>query len=134
MADRAFIEQLETEWASIAELCGGLSDEDWARPTDCPGWTVKDQLAHIVGTESMLLGRTAPPAAPAGLPHVHNPIGEMNEAWVDSLRSVPGPEVLARFAEVTGERLAALRGMSDEEIERGGASPIGPGPYGLVMQ
>ena len=134
MADRAFIDQLETEWAAITELCRQLSDKDWDRPTDCPGWTVKDQLSHMVGTESMLLGRNGPPAAPAGLPHVHNPIGEMNEAWVESLRPEPGPKVLATFEEVTAERLAALRAMTDEELDREGPSPIGPVPYGVFMQ
>jgi uncharacterized protein (TIGR03083 family) len=134
MADRAFIDQLEMEWATIGALGHELNDDDWARHTDCPGWTVKDQLSHIVGTESMLLGRNGPPAAPAGLPHVHNPIGEMNEAWVESLRPEPGAKVLAAFEEVTTERLAALRAMTDDELEREGPSPIGPVPYGIFMQ
>src|SRR6478672_3829662 len=134
MADRAFIDQLESEWASIAALCRELSDDDWAHHTDCPGWTVKDQLSHIVGTESMLLGRDGPPAAPSGLPHVHNPIGEMNEAWVESLRPEPASTVLATFEEVTAERLKALRAMTDDELEREGPSPIGPVPYAVFMQ
>ena len=60
MVDRAFIGQLEDVWSSIAALGQELSDEDWSKPTDCPGWTVKDQLSHVIGTESMLAGRTAP--------------------------------------------------------------------------
>lgn len=34
--------------ASIA-LLGGLDDGDWARPTDCAGWTVHDLTAHLAG-------------------------------------------------------------------------------------
>jgi uncharacterized protein (TIGR03083 family) len=34
--------------ASIAML-EDLDDQDWARPTDCTGWTVHDLTAHIVG-------------------------------------------------------------------------------------
>jgi uncharacterized protein (TIGR03083 family) len=26
-----------------------LSDDDWARPTDCVGWSVRDMTAHLVG-------------------------------------------------------------------------------------
>lgn len=26
-----------------------LSPEDWSRPTDCTGWTVRDMVAHMVG-------------------------------------------------------------------------------------
>ena len=37
MADRAFIDQLENEWATIDALAHELSDDDWARHTDCPG-------------------------------------------------------------------------------------------------
>src|SRR6266511_914114 len=34
--------------ASIA-LLADLDDRDWARPTDCAGWTVHDLTAHLVG-------------------------------------------------------------------------------------
>src|SRR4029453_9666924 len=34
--------------ASLA-LLTGLDDRDWARPTDCAGWTVHDLIAHMVG-------------------------------------------------------------------------------------
>jgi uncharacterized protein (TIGR03083 family) len=34
--------------ASIA-LLQGLDERDWARPTDCAGWTVHDMTAHLVG-------------------------------------------------------------------------------------
>ena len=61
MADRSFIDHLQSEWASIDALGHELTDDDWAHHTDCPGWTVKDQLSHVVGTESMLLGRDGPP-------------------------------------------------------------------------
>ncbi len=34
--------------ASIA-LLEGLDERDWARPTDCAGWTVHDLTAHLAG-------------------------------------------------------------------------------------
>ena len=34
--------------ALLADL-RGVSDDDWARPTDCVGWTVRDMTAHLVG-------------------------------------------------------------------------------------
>jgi uncharacterized protein (TIGR03083 family) len=34
--------------ASIA-LLADLDDRDWARPTDCAGWSVHDMVAHMVG-------------------------------------------------------------------------------------
>ena len=56
-------------------------------PTACPGWTVADQLAHIVGTESMLAGDPTPPGeATDPAAHVRNDIGRANEQWVTALR------------------------------------------------
>ena len=133
MADRAFIDQLAAIWGSTAGACEDLSPEEWDTLTDCPGWTVRDQLSHVIGTESSLLGRPSPDPAPAGLPHVHNPMGELNEAWVEARRRLPGDEVLAEFEEVTGARLVALRAMTDEELEADAPSPLGNVPYATFM-
>ncbi|MGH2791077.1 MAG: maleylpyruvate isomerase N-terminal domain-containing protein, partial [Actinomycetota bacterium] len=37
---------MREEWAALSSLCGHLTDEQWRADTDCPGWTVKDQLSH----------------------------------------------------------------------------------------
>ena len=39
--------------ASIA-LLEDMHDDDWARPTDCAGWTVHDLTAHMVGQYQVL--------------------------------------------------------------------------------
>jgi uncharacterized protein (TIGR03083 family) len=133
MPDRAFIDQLATVWSSIAGLCADFTAEQWALPTDCPGWSVQDNVAHIEGTESWLLGRPGPDPAPAGLAHVQNAIGEINEAWVESRRRWPGDKVLAAFVEVTDARIKALRAMTDEELDAPSVSPIGEVPYATFM-
>jgi len=131
--DRGVIDQLHEVWTSIGALGRSLTAGDWDRATDCPGWTVRDQLSHMIGTESMLAGRSAPPPAPEGLTHVHNPIGQMNEAWVEARRARPGPELLAEFDELTAARLAGLRAMTDEQLVTPGPSPIGTVPYAVFM-
>ncbi len=133
MPERAFIDQLAAVWRSTAAACEDLTPEQWDTMTDCPGWTVRDQLAHVLGTESVLLGRPSPDPAPAGLQHVHNPVGEMNEAWVDARRQVSGDKVLAEFEEVTAARVAALEAMTDEELEASTPSPVGEVPYATFM-
>jgi len=134
MPDRAFIDQLAEVWRSTAAACEDLSPEQWDAMTECPGWTVRDQLAHVIGTESVLLGRPSPDPAPPGLPHVRNPMGEMNEAWVEARRQLPGDKVLAEFEDVTGARLAALGAMTDEELEADTPSPLGVVPYATFME
>jgi uncharacterized protein (TIGR03083 family) len=50
------IDKLETIWRSVSALGAELDESDWRLPTDLPGWTVQDNLAHLIGTERMLQG------------------------------------------------------------------------------
>ena len=133
MRELPIIDQLAATWTSIAGVCEGLEPAEWERATDCPGWSVRDQIAHVIGIESALLGRPAPPPAPEA-PHIKNPIGTMNEAWVESFRGRAGAEVLAAFREVTALRLDALWAMSEEQMDAETLGPVGPQPYREFMQ
>ena len=81
------------EWGAIDDLLGSLPSESWSTPTDLPGWDVRDNVAHLIGIEATLLGEPAPAATPelAEREHVHNDLGAMNEAWVESFRSMHPP-------------------------------------------
>ena len=126
------VELLAEEWQAIAALGRELDDGEWNLPSECPGWSVKDVLSHVVGTERSLLGDPQPPD-PGPVEHVHNPVGALNEAWVVSLRPLGGAELLAQFEQVTGRRLDELRSMAPERFDRPGPSPIGQVPYREFM-
>jgi uncharacterized protein (TIGR03083 family) len=127
------IDLLETVWRSIGELLGDLDAADWDRPTDLPGWTVRDVVSHMIGTEKMLAGHGSPePPAKYG-DHVRNPIAEVNEAWVDERRGRPGPDVAAEFRDITRERLDQLRAKTPDEWDHVGFTPEGEGPYRAFM-
>ena len=125
----------EQEWSQLESLCSGLTEAQWAAATECPGWSVQDQLAHIIGTESSLAGLPRPegfePEDPIG--YVHNEIGRLNEIWVASLRPSAGAEVLARFLVVRDLRLSQLRGFSPERFDEVGPTPVGQAPYREFM-
>jgi uncharacterized protein (TIGR03083 family) len=114
-------------YEAIDELCSSLTAEEWTRPTECPGWSVQDNLSHITGTESMLLGRPAPEHDPGTKPWVRNPPGASNEIQVDYRRSWPPEKVLDEYREVTSERTTALRALSDDDLNAESWTPIGPG-------
>lgn len=38
------------EYRRLATLADLLAPDDWARPTECPGWSVRDVLAHVAGS------------------------------------------------------------------------------------
>jgi uncharacterized protein (TIGR03083 family) len=128
------VASFEDVWGDIAALCDGLTDEEWALPTDCPGWSVQGNVAHMIGTERMLLGEhpDAPPVDDA--PHVRNDIGKANEQWIESYRALTGKEVLDEFRAVTNRRLDALRALSAADWDREGFTPEGPGPYRVFME
>lgn len=123
-------------WASLGELLGTLADEEWSAPSPLPGWDVKANVAHIIGTESMLAGEPSPDVDVdrEANPHVRNDIGAFNEVWVEALRATPPHEVLSRFRELTGARLAALEQMSQGEWDAESFTPAGKDTYGRFMQ
>jgi uncharacterized protein (TIGR03083 family) len=126
---------LSEEFEAITSFGQGLSDRDWDLATSLPGWTVRDNLSHMIGTESMLLQVPAPEVEVGELAYVRNAIGQANEVWVESFRSLPGLDVLARFDDVTGRRLAALRSMSQADFDAPSWTPAGPNEtYGRFMR
>src|SRR6202040_4010375 len=101
-------------WRSLADLGRELGPADWRAPTECPGWSVQDQLSHLIGIERSLLGETAPEwDGPLG-DHVRTPLAEGNEPWIAVRRSWTGEEVLAEFVTVTDLRLGALEQLTEE--------------------
>ncbi len=123
-------------WTSLSELLGELSDDQWSLPSPLPGWSVQDNVAHIVGTEAMLAGEAGPSIEIDRdvSRHVRNDIGAFNEQWVESLRPVAPNEVLSRFREITGARLEALEAMSVDEWNAESFTPAGKDTYGRFMQ
>ena len=46
------VDHLDETWRSIDALCSGFTDEEWSTDTGCQGWSVQDQLSHLVDYES----------------------------------------------------------------------------------
>jgi len=123
------VDDLVEVWASMAEACAPIGPEEWDLPTDCPGWTVKDQLSHIIGLERLLMGDDAPPPLAEVPDHVRNDVGVLNEPWIEARRSVPGPDVLGEFVTVTDRRAAELRALPAERFDEVGWTPAGEAPF-----
>jgi uncharacterized protein (TIGR03083 family) len=128
------IGQLSETWAATTVACRSLTAAQWSAPTSCPGWSVKDQVVHMIGTESILAGRVAPDVAVAEAPHVRNDIGRFNERWITARRDVDAPAVLEEFEAITDERLASLQSLDYEAWEAATETPVGPASYRRFMQ
>ncbi len=129
------VDLLRRAFEALEELCESLAAPQWDLPSCLPGWSVHDVVSHVVGTESMLLGEENPRVEIADLDHVRNPVAEMNERWVESLRSVPPTEMRAKLHAATSSRLAALETMTQEDFDAPSWTPVGRDEtYGRFMR
>ncbi len=134
MSKSDLIEDLRSAYGEVLELCSQLRAEQFLLPTECPGWDVKDQIAHLYGTEAQMLGREVPPLREGVLrPEVRGSIAEKNAAWVESMRPHEASVVVEAFRDVVGERLAQLGEMSEAEFEKVGWTPKGEAPYATFL-
>jgi uncharacterized protein (TIGR03083 family) len=125
---------LAETWGGLAGVCFELSGTEWALPTECPGWDVKDQLSHLIGIERAIMGEPVPQwDEPLG-DHVKNDFAATNEPFVAVRRGATGASVLAEFAEVTAARLAQLDALTAAEWAAVGFSPMGQVPYAEFMR
>ena len=101
---------MKETWDSVAELMASLPSEDWLLPTDCPGWTVKDCFAHLIGIEQRLLGHSVPSITLTNedLTHTKNELGIENQVDVVLRRLNPTKELIAEYKFLTSERLDIL--------------------------
>jgi uncharacterized protein (TIGR03083 family) len=126
--DQELVETLDELWRSIEEFGQELDEVDWKRPTECPGWTVQDNLVHLTALERFILGDPLPSEdVPDDLPHVKNDIGKANERWIESRRSWTGADALAEFHAATRARIEQLRALEPSGFDADSWTPMGPG-------
>lgn len=128
------IELLADAWEALSRLGHELRDDEWLLPTDCPGWSVQDNLAHVIGLERMLQGHPVPEAVASPGSHVHNDLGRVNEAWVAAMRPLSGAEALEQFDIVASERLAELAALSTDAWDAPADTPAGRDTYRGFMR
>jgi len=95
-----------------------LTAEQWDAPTGCPGWSVRDQLAHIVGIERAMLGDPVDDVElPADLGHVITDFDRATEAAVHARRGVPVAVLLVEADETFARRLAVLDALDPATLD-----------------
>jgi uncharacterized protein (TIGR03083 family) len=96
--------------AAWIELLRRLDDEDWQRSTICPGWSVKDVAAHVLGDHAGRLARQrdgfpAPrPRAGEAFPAF---IDRINAEWVTAARRL-SPPLLVELLTLLGDQIVAF--------------------------
>lgn len=108
---RAF-EVIEAERVAFLALLRELDAAAWQRPTACPGWTVHDLVAHVIGQYEeqprpwLLIRRVR--QARKRYPGLSTLDGH-NQCQLDDRREVPPEELVDQFARESARGLRALR-------------------------
>lgn len=117
---------------AVIDLGRGCEVHDLAQPTECPGWTVHDQISHVVGVESWLEGHKDPRVDMPRYEHIRNDLGKKVEYAVEVRRGRTGADVVAELEDVLAQRLSTLRNpiLTDSSIING---PFGPDLAATVL-
>lgn len=93
---------------SLLDVGRRCRDDDWDAPTAAPGWTVKDQFAHVVAVEAHLAGQPQPDVEPVAGERPRQTFLRWMEAGVQARRDRSGPDLLVELEELLQVRLAVL--------------------------
>lgn len=124
------------ERAALLELLTALSPQAWTAPTACPGWSVKDVAAHLLGDDIGRLsgGRDglANPNFAAGLdiatlPGLIAAIDRQNALWVEAMRRA-SPQVLIALLRWSGQQTAEYFAALDRDALGMAVDWVGPDP------
>lgn len=123
----------------LTALLWELTDPQWATPTVCPGWSVKDVALHLLGVNVANISRrrdgygdaltafVSPGADLADPATLVEAITRWNEAWVVAARRL-SPRLLCELLTETGEQLETFYRGLDLLAQGSAVSWVGPEP------
>lgn len=127
MSDREHTRQaLEECWSSLDALLGDLTSDEWRAASLCPGWTVRDVVAHLAGIEHLLVD-WFPDSADSPVPF------ERVGGFLAETSGLDGAGMLGRYRELVDRRRAQLSALTDEQWATPSMTPVGPATYGRFM-
>src|SRR5438105_2412642 len=98
----------------LIDLVRSLAPDEWAKPTVCAGWSVKDVASHLLDTALRRLSMQrdgywpAPPDADLSQPSALVAyVNRLNASWVQATQPL-SPQLLIAFLEQAGEELVKL--------------------------
>ena len=96
-------------WRQSADAVLALEPADWDVPTDLPGWTAKDVLAHLVHLKRVMVEGETDVIGGGSVP------ADYTNAGVAALRDVPVEQLRADLADLVARRAKTLEELPDPE-------------------
>jgi uncharacterized protein (TIGR03083 family) len=110
--------------AELVALLAGLDDNDWTRPTACPGWSVHGVAAHLLGVElgNVSGRRDRWRLGPDEGEDLDSWLNAFNQQWVEAARRI-SPALLIELIDLGGLRFESY--LATLELDATG----GPVPW-----
>lgn len=121
-----YIAAHESVYADYIDLLGRAGIDELSTQSLCPDWDVRGAIAHVIGVEAVLDGWDPSPDTPP-------PFGKMGEIAAEFADLSP-EQLAARVGEITGSRLAHLRGLDPAAAEAPSITPTGVATYGDFLR
>jgi uncharacterized protein (TIGR03083 family) len=102
---------LQPEREALLDLLAGLARDQWETDTSCPGWTVHDLTAHLLGDDLGVLSRgrdefvdrfSVGTGARESWGSIVESLNRTNEQWVQATRGLSG-RLLVQLLRYSGE-------------------------------
>jgi uncharacterized protein (TIGR03083 family) len=123
---------LAEQQAAFIDLLRRLDADEWAQPTICPGWSVKDVAAHVLGDH---IGRLS--IHRDGFHVLHPRDGEafslfldrtINDEWVNAARRISPPLLIDLLSKI-GDQIVEFWHTVDLDALGGPVRWAGPEPH-----
>jgi uncharacterized protein (TIGR03083 family) len=117
---------------ALLALLGTLDADDWARPTACAGWSVKDVALHLLGDDVGILsrgrdGHSATDSPITSWDELVALLNGLNAQWVQAARRL-SPRLLCELLRFTGAQVCDYFRSLDPDAIGGPVSWAGNAP------
>ena len=127
------IEAYASTGQAILDIGAMCKADEFDKPTQCPGWTVKDQFSHIVALENLTAGGVEEEVEVPDYPWVTSDTKRFMERGVEARRKKSGHDVVEEWKRLFGKRMRQLRDNTvDPDAEVMG--PLGPRPLRVLLE
>lgn len=107
--------QCEQEYAALLAMLRPLSADDWTRPTECPGWSVRDMVAHVTGAAEEAVRPTVQAR--------HMAVARTRDRRLAVVDSLSAQQIAARAGHGPAELLAELGRLASRAPRKRAAVP-----------
>jgi uncharacterized protein (TIGR03083 family) len=95
----------------VKQVITTLTDEEWARPSGCTGWSVRDLVAHMSSNYKETVDPSPPPPEPLDLPaeRLMDVLVGLRDGWTNA-------QIRDEYLQYCDGALAALTALQDEPM------------------